>query len=117
MERYKSRTMGHRGFQIMGDSNSNFKEIDAIAQFICRGHQVSFSTAGLSHGACQTEVEVFAGPDYTKRLFDGVNFHTVEDAVNAVIAYDELVKIANNHMSLKHDGSVINKALRIITGN
>lgn len=72
-----------RDFHILSDAKENFRPIDGICQFEFRGYQISVSTAGLSVGACQTEVAVFKGE--SRREKAGL-FHTVEEAIDFVIA-------------------------------
>ncbi len=71
----------YRGFQILGDASQHFQPLDAICQFKYKEHLISISTAGLSKGACQTEVAVFSGKDYEKEL---TRTHTVEEAIEFV---------------------------------
>lgn len=73
----------NRGFRILSDAVGGFKPIDAICQFEYKDYQISISTAGLSKGACQTEVIVFTGPNRDIEL--GL-FHTVQDAVEFIDA-------------------------------
>ena len=69
----------YRGFQILGDASQHFQPVDAICQFKYKEHLISISTAGLSKGACQTEVAVFFGESFTTEV--GKRFHTVEEAI------------------------------------
>ena len=50
-----------RGFRIIADAAGKYQPIDAITQFEYKGYVISISTAGLSVGACATEVAVFEG--------------------------------------------------------
>lgn len=80
-----------RDFQILGDAQSGFKPVDAIAQFKYHGYLISMSTAGLSRGACQTHVCVFEKQDKDKVAKDG--FHTVEEAlewINVIVGIKEM---------------------------
>jgi hypothetical protein len=59
--------------------------IDACAQFMYKGYQVSLSTVGRSEGACPTPVAIFKSPDgdgyYESHVGD---FNTVEDAIRYI---------------------------------
>lgn len=70
-----------RDFHILSDACGGFKPIDAVCQFEYKNHQVSISTAGLSQGACQTEVAVFKG---SKRNISIGNFNTVQEAIKFI---------------------------------
>lgn len=72
----------YRGFQILGDASQQFQPVDAICQFKYKDYLVSVSTAGLSKGACQTEVAVFFGVNFTTEV--GKHFHTVEEAIEFI---------------------------------
>lgn len=66
-----------RHFQIYSDPTEGCKPIDAIAQFLYKGYLVSMSKAGISKGACQTEVAVFDKDCET--IIEKT--HTVEEAI------------------------------------
>jgi len=70
-----------RGFHILSDAQNGCRPIDGICQFEYKGHLVSISTAGLSKGACQTEVGVYDG---VKRDNEVGRFHTVQEALDHI---------------------------------
>lgn len=70
-----------RGFHILSDAIGHYKPVDAICQFEYKNHQISISTAGLSKGACQTEVFVFGGENREKEL---KRVHSVQEAIEYV---------------------------------
>jgi hypothetical protein len=57
--------------------------MDGICQFLFKGYQISISTAGQSHGACQTPICVYTGDNFQEVAKDG--FHTVEDAIDWIL--------------------------------
>lgn len=72
-----------RGYHII-DHKEN---IDAIAQFVYRGYQVSMSTIGRSHGGCMQPVNIYkqdTSDEYDKLV--GGDFHTVNDAIEYINA-------------------------------
>ena len=77
----KSTQYTFRGFHILSDAISHYKPLDAICQFEYKGYQISISTAGLSRGACQSEVFIFGGEDRTTEI---KRVHTVQEAIEYV---------------------------------
>lgn len=78
-----TRQLDIRDFHIV-DIKGN---VDACAQFIYKGYMISFSTWGLSKGACQSHVHVYekAYPeeaDYSKHV--KTDLHTVEEAIELI---------------------------------
>ena len=72
-----------RNYHIVNHSGN----VDACAQFIYKGYMVSFSTMGLSRGACQTEVAVFAKKDADDKDYNlhvKMDLHTVEEAIEFI---------------------------------
>lgn len=72
-----------RGYHIIDHKES----IDAIAQFVYRGYQVSMSTVGRSQGGCMQPVKIFeqnTTAEYDKLV--GGDFHTVNDAIEYINA-------------------------------
>lgn len=69
-----------RGFRIIADAAGKYQPIDAITQFEYNGYVISISTAGLSIGACSTEIAVFEG-DRGRQL---TLTKTVEEAIDWV---------------------------------
>ena len=76
-----------RGFHILSDAINNFTPIDGICQFEYNGYQISISTAGLSKGACQTEVSIFEGKLRDKEVW---RCHTVQEAIEYINQPDTL---------------------------
>ena len=79
-----------RDYQIIGrlGFSNAVVSIDAVCQFLYKGFLVSMSTMGLSMGACQSEVYIYAkdpeaaGDDkYT--VMSGT-FFTVQDAIEFI---------------------------------
>lgn len=72
-----------RGYQIVNHSGL----IDAAAQFLYKGYQISMTTLGLSEGACQREVFIYEKNEVDNE-FDNViaECRTVEDAINFINA-------------------------------
>lgn len=75
-----------RGFRIMSDVKDGFKPIDGICQFVFKGHQVSISTAGMSIGACQTEIAIFRKDEDGKFTVVVHQTSTVEEAIEWILA-------------------------------
>ena len=66
-----------RKFDII---DSNASPVDACAQFIYKGFQISMSTVGRSYGGgCMNSVCIFTGEKFNQIFADG--FHTVENAI------------------------------------
>lgn len=104
-----TKQLGIRDFQILGFSGN----IDACAQFIYKRFIISFSTMGLSKGACQTEVCIFNGAYYLNQLKP--SFHTVEQAINWI---DENVKSESKFIEAINScsGYWLNGKREVITG-
>lgn len=86
--------LGQRGFRIIADASGKYKPLDAIAQFEYKGFVISISTAGLSVGACSTEIAVFEGGMGKQRTL----VHTVEEAIAWV---DEREDVNNGDIATK----------------
>lgn len=81
LENFKDSPTLHRDFVLIGDASEKFKPVDGIFKFVFRDdYVISVSTAGLSVGACQTEVivEDFHSQE-TIYMCD-----TVEEAINFI---------------------------------
>lgn len=80
-ERWRRRYRPVQEFVILAKND----HIDACAQFMYKGYQVSMSTVGRSEGACPTPVAIFKSPDgdgyYESHVGD---FNTVEDAIRYI---------------------------------
>lgn len=76
----------NRGFHILSDAIGHFTPIDGICQFEYKNHQVSISTAGLSKGACQTEIEVFGGENREQPMH---KCRTVQEAIEFIDGLDK----------------------------
>lgn len=70
-----------RSFHILSDASGGCKPIDAICQFEYKGLMISISTAGVSKGGCQNEIEVFDGVD---RNISVTRTRTVEEAIKFI---------------------------------
>lgn len=80
-----------RNFHILSDVTGGFKPIDALCQFIYKGKQISISTAGLSKGACQSEIVIYGYNQIDKDYTDKKGlFFTVEDAIKFIDAMELL---------------------------
>ena len=59
LKNFKDSPTLHRDFVLIGDASAKFQPIDGIFKFVFKDdYVISVSTAGLSVGACQTEVIV-----------------------------------------------------------
>lgn len=82
LEQFKDTPTLNRDFVLIGDASNQFKPIDAIFKFVFKDdYVISVSTAGLSQGACQTEV-----------IVEDIHSHktmymcnTVEEAIDFII--------------------------------
>ena len=73
-----------RGYRII----DQFDEIDACAQFMYKGYQISMTTIGRSVGDCSKEVVIFLAPDFVKSIKQG--FNTIQEAIEYI---DSLVPV------------------------
>lgn len=89
-----------RGFHILSDAIGHFTPIDGLCQFEYKDHQISISTAGLSKGACQTEIQIFGGENretpvkQTRTVQEAIQFI---DALNPTTLECQIVEIPDFH--------------------
>lgn len=86
------RSWQRQQYRILGDNGA--AHVDAVAQFLYKGYQVSFSTWGYSKGACLNHVAIFTGEDFQDHVPG--DFTCVEDALNHIDALGAARMISDN---------------------
>lgn len=74
--------------------DSTGKNMDACAQFIYKGRQVSISTIGRSQGACASPVAVFTGHNFQTMVGE---FYSVEEAIYFINGDSTIINIRYNN--------------------
>lgn len=91
-----------QGFQIVSFA---CLELEACAQFMFKGYQISFSTIGYSQGGCLNEINVYG------KSGDGDNFsdygdllsqhNSVEDAILWILGVTDVVDVKSNNLQIE----------------
>ena len=83
-----TKQMAMRDFHILADAKGSFMPIDEVCQFLYKRKLITVTTAGLSQGACQTEVSVFSKDGNGNYTIEDGRYYTVEDAIDSIIEGD-----------------------------